>query len=315
MNRPAPAPLYNQLADAPEHGRAFWLRSGRRRIRAALWEGTGRGLAVIFGGRSEYVEKYGRVVAALVGRGFAVATLDWRGQGLSDRALDDPLKGHVADFSAYQRDVEALLAAPPVSAQPGPRVLFCHSMGGCIGLRSLLDERIEPAATVMSAPMLGIGMSPALRLAAEAMTALADRFGFSGAYAPTPGASRPYALHQPFEGNLLTGDPEHYGWFVKHLEAEPGYALAGPTLRWIGAAMEETAALAAAPPPACPMLIGLGGEERVVSPEAIRAFAARAPECRLVEFPHARHELFLETEAVRMRLWRRIDRFLREAGV
>ncbi|MFN3263246.1 MAG: alpha/beta fold hydrolase [Pikeienuella sp.] len=311
----APAPLYCQLAEAPEHGRAFWLRAGRRRIRAAVWEGSGRGVALIFQGRSEYIEKYGRVVSALVGRGFAVATLDWRGQGLSDRALEDPLKGHVGEFAAYQRDVDAFLALPEIAGLPGPRVLFCHSMGGCIGMRALLDERVSPVATVMSAPMLGIEMTPMLRFAAETMVALSRRFGFESAYAPAPNAKQPYVLSQPFEGNLLTGDREHFEWFVKHLEAEPGFALAGPTLRWLGSALEETEALAMAIPPGGPMLVGLGGEEKVVSAETVRAFVARAPDCRLIEFPHARHELFVETEAVRARLWRRIDRFFREVGI
>ncbi len=311
----APAPLYCQLAEAPEHGRAVWLQARGRRVRAAFWEGSGRGVALIFQGRSEYIEKYGRVVSALVGRGFAVATLDWRGQGLSERAFADPLKGHVHDFANYQVDIDAFLAAPEVSALKGPRVLFCHSMGGCIGMRALLEERVTPAATVMSAPMLGIEMSPMLRFAAETMVALSRRFGFESAYAPAPKAKQPYVLSQPFEGNLLTGDREHYEWFAKHLEAEPGFALAGPTLRWLGAAIDETAALSAAVPPGGPMLIGLGGEEKVVSAETVRAFASRAPDCRLIEFPHARHELFLETEAVRTRFWRRIDRFLREVGI
>jgi predicted alpha/beta hydrolase len=36
-------------------------------------------------------------------RGFAVAILDWRGQGLSDRALPNARKGHIYDFSEYDR--------------------------------------------------------------------------------------------------------------------------------------------------------------------------------------------------------------------
>ena len=53
MTRAEAAPLYNQLAEAPEHGRAVWLRSGARRIRAAIWEGAGRGAALNFAGRAE----------------------------------------------------------------------------------------------------------------------------------------------------------------------------------------------------------------------------------------------------------------------
>lgn len=116
------APLYNELAEAPETGRAFWLTSGRRRIRAAIWDEGTRGTVLIFTGRTEYIEKYGRVISLLVERGFSVATLDWRGQGLSERPLGDRMKGHVG-------------ASPPISAISAPfsrrlRSWPCRE-GGC----------------------------------------------------------------------------------------------------------------------------------------------------------------------------------------
>ena len=43
------------------------------------------------------------------GEGFAVATLDWRGQGMSDRALRNPRKGYVRNFSQYQIDLETFI--------------------------------------------------------------------------------------------------------------------------------------------------------------------------------------------------------------
>ena len=53
----------------------------------------------LFQGRAEFIEKYFETVRELRARGFAVATIDWRGQGGSERALADPRKGHVGDFS------------------------------------------------------------------------------------------------------------------------------------------------------------------------------------------------------------------------
>ena len=46
-----------------------------------------KGTVCVFPGRAEFIEKYFEVVRDLRARGFAVATIDWRGQGLSDRAL------------------------------------------------------------------------------------------------------------------------------------------------------------------------------------------------------------------------------------
>ena len=46
-----------------------------------------KGTVVVLQGRAEFIEKYFETVRDLRARGFAVATFDWRGQGLSDHAL------------------------------------------------------------------------------------------------------------------------------------------------------------------------------------------------------------------------------------
>ena len=61
-------------------------------LRFARWQPPAgrRGTVCIFQGRGEWIEKYFETVRDLRARGFAVAALDWRGQGLSDRALQRP---------------------------------------------------------------------------------------------------------------------------------------------------------------------------------------------------------------------------------
>ena len=58
----------------------------------------------------------------LIARGYSVATVDWRGQGLSDRLLADPRKGHVDDFASFDADLDAFMAEV-VPALPKPSVL------------------------------------------------------------------------------------------------------------------------------------------------------------------------------------------------
>src|SRR5213078_3524219 len=80
-------------------------------IRFARWHPPpGRkGTVCLFQGRAECIEKYFETVRELRARGFAVATIDWRGQGGSERALGDPRKGHVRSFSQYQIDLETFV--------------------------------------------------------------------------------------------------------------------------------------------------------------------------------------------------------------
>ncbi len=59
-----------------------------------------KGTLCVFQGRAEFIEKYFEVVRDARARGFAVAIIDWRGQGLSERALPNARKGHVLRLHA-----------------------------------------------------------------------------------------------------------------------------------------------------------------------------------------------------------------------
>ena len=51
-------------------------------LRGALFPHDGaKGTFIIMGGRCEFIEKYFEVVNDLKSRGFAAASMDWRGQG------------------------------------------------------------------------------------------------------------------------------------------------------------------------------------------------------------------------------------------
>jgi lysophospholipase len=303
------APFHAEVADAPEGGRGWWLTtSDGVRLRAVVWTGGTRGTAVIFPGRTEFAEKYGRVAGRLVARGFAVAVIDWRGQGLSDRHPVNPLLGYVADFREYQRDVAALMELDARLGLPEPHYMVAHSMGGCIGLRTLL-ERPDFRAAVFSAPMWHLQMRAATRELTSKMTRLASLVGLGGRL--LPGASQqPTLLAATFEDNALTSDRATFDWCLRQITAHPELALAGPSMQWTYAALEEMARLYVAPLPRLPVLALLGGDEEVVSPSVIRKQVSRMAEGELAEFPAARHELFMERPAIVEQVWERINRFL-----
>ena len=95
-----------------------------------------KGTVCLFQGRSEFIEKYFETVRDLRARGFAVATLDWRGQGLSDRALRNPRKGYVRNFAQYQIDLETFINEIVLPDCPPPLFALGQSMGATILLRA-----------------------------------------------------------------------------------------------------------------------------------------------------------------------------------
>ena len=82
---------------------------------------------MLSGGRTEVIEKYFEVIQDFLDRGFVVLAHDWRGQGLSHRALGDPLKGHADGSKAFLDDFRILLDAY-ASRLPKPWVAVAHSI-------------------------------------------------------------------------------------------------------------------------------------------------------------------------------------------
>ncbi len=303
------APFHADVADGPDGAEGFWVTtSDGVRLRAVVWRGGKRGTAVIFPGRTEFAEKYGRVARELVGRGLSVLVIDWRGQGLSDRHPRNAMLGHVQDFRDYQRDVAALLALEAELDLPAPLYLVAHSMGGCIGLRTLL-ERGDFCGAVFSAPMWHLQMRTATRELTSKVTRLANLTGLGGRLMPgtQPG---PSTLAVSFEANVLTSDPENYAWCVGQITAHPELSLGGPSMQWTYAALEEMARLYMAPLPSLPILVMLGSDETVVSQSVIRKQVAAMAKGDILNLPGARHEIFMERPELQRQVWSRIEAFL-----
>ncbi len=306
----AGAPFFADVADAPAGASGWWLTAADgTRLRAVVWRGGDRGTAVIFPGRTEFAEKYGRIAGGFVARGLSVVVIDWRGQGLSDRHPGNRMLGHVHDFRDYQLDVAALMALEAALDLPAPRYLVAHSMGGAIGLRTLL-ERSEFCGAIFSAPMWRLQMRAATRELTSKMTRVANLAGLGARLMPgtQPG---PTALIG-FAGNALTSDEATFAWCVRQISAHPELALGGPSMQWTYAALEEMARLYIAPLPRVPMLVMVGDQESVVSTAVIRSQVARMSAGAILDLPGARHEVFMESPATLAAIWRRIDGFLAE---
>lgn len=296
------APLFAEIAQGPDGGHALWVTAkDGARLRVALWPKGAHGTVLMFPGRTEYIEKYGRTAAEFAARGFACAVIDWRGQGLADRPEPDRNLGHVEAFSDYQQDVAALMAAVKAEGMPGPYYLVTHSMGGCIGLRALMDG-LDVKAAVFSAPMWGIRFAPGVQPMARALSRAARMLRQAMYYAPGTGPDT-YVLTAPFFGNVLTRDPETYAMMQNQLRQHPELSLGGPSLHWLDEAMMECAEVSDRPSPKVPALCFLGKEEKVVDAAAIHDRMARWPDGQLELVPDAEHEVIMEVDATRRRFY------------
>jgi lysophospholipase len=302
-----PAPYHEAVATGgPPGGHAVWLKAADGvRLRLGVWPVGARGTVMMFPGRTECVEKYARPAAEFAAMGYASVALDWRGQGLADRPLADPMVGHVARFADYQHDVRAALAAMQALGLPVPVYLVAHSMGGCIGLRSLV-EGLPVKAAAFTGPMWGIPPNPALAPVARALAGGARLIGRGTAYAPGTGPAT-YLATAAFDGNNLTTDRDMWDWMQAQVVKFPALALGGPSLHWVAEAMAEGRWLARRPLPDLPALIAIGSRERIVSPAAIRRIAARWRSARVLDVAGAEHEVLMESRERRSTVYSAIS--------
>ncbi|WP_299947751.1 alpha/beta hydrolase [uncultured Ruegeria sp.] len=295
-----PAPLFEDVAGGPAGGAAHWLTTeDGKRIRVAHWlpKGDARGTVMLFPGRTEYVEKYGDTAKEFVNRGYASLSVDWRGQGLADRPLDDPRIGHVEQFTDYQHDVRAVLELAGQLDLPKPWYVIGHSMGGAIGLRAVL-EGADFAACAFTGPMWGIFFTPIMKPLSQLTAYWGPRLGLGEKTPPTTSLDS-YVISQPFEGNVLTRDPEMYQMMRDQLAAHPELALGAPSTIWLREALDECAWLMEQTAPDIPTLTFLGSHEQIVDRKAIRARMANWPSGTLIEIPDGEHEVLMEGPEVR----------------
>lgn len=306
------------LADSPDNpiprgtvsGEA--MTSDRIRIRFARWAATGRrkkGTVLVLQGRAEFIEKYFETANDLRRRGYSVVTFDWRGQGGSQRLLRDRNKGHVDDFSDYERDVEAIVQQVMLADCPPPYYLLAHSMGGTVALLYITRARTQFERMVLAAPLLGFAGRSTRFL--RIMASLLGVFGLAESY--VPGGGRTLVQTTPFDKNPLTSDRARFERANATVEMRPDLGLGSPTIGWIGSAAAVAEQFESPEFPATvplPVLMVIAGRESVVSNPAIERLSSRVKTGAHTLIPGARHELLNESDRFRDQFWAAFDSFI-----
>lgn len=285
-------------------------------MRFARWTPTRtphRGTVCCFPGRSEFIERYFETIADLRRRGFSVAIMDWRGQGGSYRALGNPRKGHIRDFSEYDRDLACFMQQVVLPNCPAPYYGFGHSMGGHIMLREAGQKDSWFERIIVTAPMLEFHPSRvgASETIAKCYANVCTFAGFGSSY--VMGGGDEFEEGAVFEGNPLTSDRERFERNKALSVAAPQLAIGAATIRWLRASYRSMAMLndpTYAAKVKVPLLLFVAGADTIVLPRAIEDFATRLKVGREVMLATSRHEILQETDEIRARFWAAFDAYL-----
>jgi lysophospholipase len=312
------AALYGHVRNPVPSGAVVGFCAGHdgKLMRYARWQPTRtpqRGTIVCLPGRSEFIERYFETIGDLRRRGFTVAALDWRGQGGSYRPLANPRKGHINDFSEYDRDLDSFMSEVVMPNCPPPYYGFGHSMGGHILLREAgyADSPFE--RIIVTAPMLEFHPSRvgAPHWLARIYAAVGANCGFGTSY--VLGGSDDFEESSTFEGNPLTSDRERFDRNKALAVIAPQLCIGAATIKWLHAAYRSMAMLNDPSYPArvkVPLLLFVAGSDTIVLPRAIEDFATRLKVGRDVMLATSRHEILQETDDIRGRFWAAFDAYL-----
>jgi lysophospholipase len=281
-------------------------------LRFARWAppANRKGTVCVFTGRSEQIEKYFETVRDLRDRGFAVAMIDWRGQGHSSRRLRDPRKGYVRDFADFEIDVETFVQQVVLPDCPPPFFALAHSMGGTVMLRVAHAGKRWFDRMVLSAPMIDLP-GRTTSLPARALLKTMRLMGMGGRY--VPGGSDRITGLDPFINNPLTSDPVRYARNAAILEEDSTLGLASPTVAWADSAFRAMHTFKGMNYPSeirQPILMLAASSDTVVSTAAIEEFAYHLRAGSHLVIAGSKHEILQEQVRYRSQFWAAFDAFV-----
>ncbi|MCB1782420.1 MAG: alpha/beta hydrolase [Alphaproteobacteria bacterium] len=272
-------------------------------------------------GVREFSAKYFETARWCLDHNMAFWVMDWAGQGMSTRFLDNPQKRHSTGFGEDVADLHYFIMEyikhSSVHPDKGriPLVMLAQSMGANPGLRYLHDYPGVFRCAALNAPMTGL----------FALKDVPPRLGLSAAFALSGVAGKSYAWGQGDwenkqlpEDEMVTSDPVRGALFNQWLEVNPVLRCGGVTNRWIYEAQKSNNLLHSsnfARSIETPCLIVVTGHEHLVDNEMTRKLAASMPHAQILELPDSYHESMLETERIRNAFWEPTYALIKETAI
>ena len=304
---------YLELKDykAPEKINAYFVpMDDGVRIRVCHWLGykeNSKGTILLQQGHNEFIEKYYETIQEFLDRNYSVIAFDWRGQGMSDRQIEDIHKSYIKDFERHDKDLKYILDKIIESNFPKPLIGIGHSMGGCLMLSAFHNHPTIFSKGILSAPMLGFKNEKLLMALSSIMNIFSNEQDYLIGSKPNMGKETPFQI------NDLTTDPVRYKRTIELVRKCPNIRLWGVTNAFAKAVNKRFKAIRKkkwAEQIDLKILIINNQKDRVVDEKKIGDMDKRLKNSKMIKFNNTEHEIFMEQNQYRKILWDEIDDFL-----
>jgi len=295
---------------SPKDGKFIYIpMNDEKKIRLAYWKhdnksGRCSGTVLLQQGHNEFIEKYFETIQELIDRNFNVICFDWRGQGMSDRMIEDNNKQYIEDFSIHCEDIEHIIRNIIKKKFPDPLIGIGHSMGGHLLLLTQEKNQKEFKSIFLSAPMLGFKYEKFLFLLSNLMYFFGkktDYFPFSN---PNMGKET------PFYKNGLTSDHERYKRTQKLVRNNPSIRLWGITNAWVHSVKKSLNKIRKKnwqKKILTPITIINPIEDKVVYSKKTQNLYSSFIKCEIYNIEDCEHEILMEKDNLRSIFWKLFD--------
>jgi len=275
------------------------------KLRYARWHTIAppsTGTVILLHGRAEYIEKLYETVADLREKGFDVLTFDWRGQGGSQRMLEDGRRGFVEHFDQYVLDLDTIMDEVALPDCRAPFFVLAHSTGSLVSLLAAPRFANRIRRMVLASPLLHLRSIPIAQNSLKWLTGTLHVLGLGHVYmagGATPDENR------AFSGNKLTSDLQRFNRNSQFASDYRDTTIGGPTASWMFAACR---AMNTVNDPdfhsqiTIPTLLVCAGNDQVVDNEAAEHLGKRLRSGNCLIIPGAKHELMQERDKIREQL-------------
>ena len=271
---------------------------------------------LLLNGHRDFIEKQTELIEFLQSAGFDVYSYDHRGQGGSDRKLDNQKKSHNPDFGLMVEDIHEIIERLIISKNlKEPLYLCAHSMGTHLAIRYLHEYPDVFKKAVLMAPFTNFYIrNKTMTFFMEIYIYLANIFGFSNFFAPGQ-ARHSGIINHDYAFSRLTHDRVRYDWAQDVLNKKPELFVGGVTFGWLKGAMKSIKLLKSANYLSnikTQLLVLLAGEEYVVDNNTTFQIFDGMQNATLKTIKGARHELYLETDEFRDQVLKELNDHLTE---
>lgn len=274
------------------------------------------GIVVGLQGLSEYGEKYFEVANDLLKRNLGFFMMDWQGQGLSDRYLDNPHKRHADDF---ENDVEDFSQFVNQHVKPNipdntPLIMLGHSMGANIGMRYLAEQKNDFSCAAFTAPMLRISL---IKNIPNWFLLIMNKIA-EDSYATLKGGDWTPDRRNTPSGDIFSDDPVrklvHNAWKIH----DPRLQIGDVTFGWVyhaGRSCDRLNEKDTLRNINIPCLAALSGNEKLVDNLAAKEVFNKMANASFIDLPGSKHEILMERDSIRNRFFKAFDDLLAKTGI